>query len=416
MAKKRIEKPKREVSKHHLSRLQQQAKRQRRILIAGIAVIAAVGGIMGGGWYMKEYQPLQQTVIRVNDAEFDMRYYIDMLELDYRYNVAGNVVMFIEQNELIRQGVEAADMGITASDSEISEELESHDPPLGKEYQDVARVSVLTGKLLTEHFEQEIPLSTEQRHVLVMFLESESQVAEVRDRLEEGEDFSELAGELSLEGLTKAENGDLGWHPQGILSEVMGTSVPEDYALASKAGVLSEPLYDEAITKNIGYWVVEVLEIDEEGQVRVQVMLLGSEQGGQEAIARLEDGEDFGELVEELSQDIASRSESGDLGWLTPEKVAAILDDFIFNSEPGEISEPIRDDGVRTTGGYWLVKVDGKDDDRQIEDVDRNWMKLKALDGWIASLWDDPENQIEDYLDSERMLWAMNKARANIAR
>ena len=371
---------------------------------------------MGGGWYMKEYQPLQQTVIRVNDAEFDMRYYIDMLELEYRYNVAGDVVVFIEQNELIRQGVEAEDLGITASDSEINEELESYDPPLGREYRDVARASVLTGKLLNEHFEQEIPLSIEQRHVLAMFLESENQVAEVKDRLEEGEDFSELAGELSLEGLTKTNSGDLGWHPQGILSDVMVSSVPEDYALASEVGVLSEPLYDEAITKDVGYWVVEVLEIDEEGQVRVQVMLLGSEQEAQEAIARLEDGEDFGELVEELSQDIASRSEGGDMGWLTPEKVAAILEDFIFNSEPGEISEPIRDDGVKTVGGYWLVKVDGEDDNRQIDDIDRNWMKLKALDGWIASLWDNPENQIEDYLDSEGMLWAMNKARANIAR
>jgi len=416
LAKKKIEKPKREVSKHHLSRQQEQAKRQRRVLIAGIAVIAAVGGIIGGGWYVKEYQPLQQTVIRVNDTEFDMRYYIDMLELNYMYGATSDVIVLIKQNELIRQGVEAEDLGITASDSEIDEELEGYDPPLGKEYRDVARANILMRKLIDEHFEQEIPLSAEQRHVLAMFLESENQAAEVRDRLEEGEDFSELAGELSLEGLTKAENGDLGWHPQGILSEVMVSSVPEDYALASEVGVLSEPLYDEAITKNIGYWVVEVLEIDEEGQVRVQVILLGSEQEAQETIARLEDGEDFSELVEELSQDSASRSEGGDVGWLTPERVAAILEDFIFNSEPGQISEPIRDDGMRTTGGYWLVKVDGKDNNRQIEDVDRNWMKLKALDGWIASLWDNPENQIEDYLDSERMLWAMNKARANIAR
>jgi len=415
LAKKKIEKPKREISRHHLSRLQQQAKKQRRILIAGISVIAAVGGIMGGGWYIKEYQPLQQTVISVNDTEFDMRYYIDMLELDYRYNVASDVVTFIEQNELIRQGVEAEDMGITASDSEISEELENYDPPLGKEYWDVARAGVLMQKLLDKHFEQEIPLSAEQRHVLAMLLESESQVAEVKARLEEGEDFGELAGELSLDGLTKAENGDLGWHPQGILSEVMASSVPEDFAFASEVGVLSEPLYDEAVTKDIGYWVIEVLEIDG-GEVHTRAMLLGSEQEAQETIARLEGGEDFGELVEELSQDIASKSKGGDMGWLGPEEVGAIFEDFVFNSEPGEISQPIRNDGVKTTGGYWLVKVADKDNNRQIDDIDRDWMKLKALDRWIASLWDNPANIVEDYLDSERMLWAMNKARANIAR
>jgi len=370
---------------------------------------------MGGGWYVKEYQPLQQTVIRVNDTEFDMRYYIDVLELQYMYGATSDVVVFIEQNELIRQGVE--DLGITASDSEIDEELEGYDPPLGKEYRDVARTNILMRKLIDEHFEQEIPLSAAQRYVLAMFLESESQVAEVKDRLEGGEDFGELAGELSLEGLTKTNSGDLGWHPQGILSDVMVTSVPEDYALASEVGVLSEPLHDEAITKDVGYWVVEVVEIDEEEEkVHVRAILLGSEQEAQRTIARLEDGEDFGGLAEELSQDIASRSESGDLGWLTPEKVASVLDDFIFNSEPGEISEPIRDDGVKTVGGYWLVKVADKDDNRQIDDIDRDWMKLKALDEWISSLWDNPENQIENYLDGEGMLWAMNKARANIAR
>lgn len=415
MAKKKIEKPKREVTKYQLSRWQKQQKRRRLILIAGISVIAAVAGVIGGGWYTKEYQPLQETVIRVNDTEFSMRYYIDMLELNYRYGGAGDVVTFIEQNELIRQGAE--DLGITVSDSEIGEELKSYDPPLGKEYGEAARASILVRKLLDEHFEQEVPLSTEQRHIMAMFLESESQATEVRARLENGEDFGELAVELSLENLSKADGGDLGWYPRGILSELLATPILEDYAFTADVGVLSPPLYDEAKIKGVGYWVVEVLERDEEEEeVYVQAMLLGSEQEAQEVIAQLEDGEDFGELAEELSQDEGSKRKGGDLGWLTPEKVAPLLDDFIFNSEPGTLSEPIRDDGLQTKGGYWLVTVVEKDDNRKIEDSDRDFLKRKALDEWVSSLWDNPENEVEDYLDSEKIAWARDKAMGSITK
>ena len=416
MAKKKIEKPKREVTKYQLSRWQRQKKRQRLILIAGISVIAAVAGVIGGGWYTKEYQPLQETVIRVNDTEFSMRYYIDMLELNYRYGGAGDVVTFIEQNELIRQGAE--DLGITVSDSEIGEELKSYDPPLGKEYGEAARASISMRKLLDEHFEQEVPLATEQRHIMAMFLESESQATEVRARLENGEDFGELAVELSLENLSKADGGDLGWYPRGILSELLATPILEDYAFTADVGVSSPPLYDEAKIKGVGYWVVEVLERDEEEEeeVYVQAMLLGSEQEAQEVIAQLEDGEDFGELAEELSQDESSKRKGGDLGWLTPEKVAPLLEDFIFNSEPGTLSEPIRDDELLTEGGYWLVTVVDRDDNRKIEDGERDFLKRKALDEWISSLWDNPENEVEDYLDSEKIAWARDKAMGSITK
>jgi len=415
LAKKKIEKPKRVVTKYQLSRWQRQKKRQRLILIAGISVIAAVAGVIGGGWYTKEYQPLQETVIRVNDTEFSMRYYIDMLELNYRYGGAGDVVTFIEQNELIRQGAE--DLGITVSDSEIGEELKSYDPPLGKEYGEAARASISMRKLLDEHFEQEVPLSTEQRHIMAMFLESESQATEVRARLENGEDFGELAVELSLENLSKADGGDLGWYPRGILSVLLATPILEDYAFTADVGVSSPPLYDEAKIKGVGYWVVEVLERDEEEEeVYVQAMLLGSEQEAQEVIAQLEDGEDFGELAEELSQDEDSKRKGGDLGWLTPEEVASLLEDFIFNSEPGTLSEPIRDDGLLTEGGYWLVTVVDRDDNRKIEDGERDFLKRKALDEWISSLWDNPENEVEDYLDSEKIAWARDKAMGSITK
>ena len=208
MAKKKIEKPKREVTKRQLSQWQRQKRRQRIIFGSGVFIIVAVLGILISGWYINQYQPLRQTVIRVNDTEYNMSYYIKMLKYygrgqppGYMSYMAGEVVRAIEQNELIRQ--EAVGLGISVSNEEVNDELKSRDPPLSKDYREPVRAGMLVKKLLDEHFEQKLPASAEHRHIMAMLLESESQVYEVRDRVESGESFSELTGELSLEDVPR---------------------------------------------------------------------------------------------------------------------------------------------------------------------------------------------------------------------
>ncbi len=419
MTKKQVEKPRREPTRRQLSQWQRQKKRQRIIFGVGAFILAAVLGIVGSGWYITQYRPLQQTVIKVNDTEFNMNYYVKMLKhhgegypANFMRNLADEVVRGIEQNELIKQ--ETVKLDITVSDGEVDDELKSHDPPFNDAHRDVVRTALLINKLRDEYFEQQVPLSAEQRYIMAMFLESNSQVAEVRARLENGEDFAELAEELSLENFSKSESGDLGWRPRDILPGMMGTSIPEEYAFSAEVGVLSQPLYDEALFKRLGYWLIEVLEMEEEEpkEAHLQVILLGSEEEALSARARLEAGEDFAALVEELSQHDYSKKDGGDLGWLLPEEMSPDIEEFVFGAETKlkTVSEPIRDETAVTKGGYWLVKVLEKDDNREISDDDRGWLKDKALSEWITSLWDDPENEIEDYLDNEKKAWAIEKA------
>ena len=420
MVEKKLGKPRREVTRRQLSRWQQQKRRQRIILGSGIFIIFAVLGIVAAGvynqWYIPEYKPLHQTVIRVNDAEFDMNYYIKMLKyygqgmpIQYMYNLADEVVTIIERNELIRQGAEG--LGITVSDDEVDDELKSYDLPLSEDYRDVVRMELLVSKLLDEYFEQKVPLFAEQRYVMVMFLESESQATEARARLEAGEDFTKLASQLSLESLSKIKEGDLDWRPKGALTGLLNTSIPDEYAFSSEVGVLSQPIYDEAKTKSLGYWIIKVLERNEEPeQAHVQVILLGSEEEAQEVRARLENGEKFADLAQEFSQHDMSKENGGDLGWLTPNMMSSTVDEFVFNTEL-ELSQPLRDEIVRTRGGYWLVKVMGIEDNKQIEEDDRELLKAKALNEWVSALWDDPENEIDDsYLDDEKKGWAIWRA------
>ena len=421
MAKKKAEQPKRELTKRQLSHWQQQKKRQRLLLGAGIAIIIAVLVTVGGGVYNQRYKPLRETVIEVNDTKFDMGYYIKMLKLygsgvpgQQLYNLTDWVVKAIEQGELVRQ--EAMKLGISVSDKEVDKKLKSYNPPLSKDYRDVVRTQMLVGKLSEEYFGKQVPTSAEQRHILAMFLEGESQASEVRARLEAGGNFTQVASVLSLDATCKEKKGDLGWRPEGVLPLLLGTNLVEEYAFSCEVGALSQPILDETKTKPVGYWLIKVLERDEQaGGAKVNVMLLGSEEEASEVRTKLEASEvrgkleaseDFATLAKEFSQHDESK-EKGGYFEVSLDMMGPAFKEFTLRSELNVLSQPIRDDTVSTKGGYWLVKVSEIDNNRQIADEDRNLLKADALNKWVEGLFDAPGNKITSYLDEGKKLFAV---------
>ncbi|HEY82279.1 MAG TPA: hypothetical protein G4O01_03200 [Dehalococcoidia bacterium] len=418
MAKKKAAKPQRLPTKRQLSRWEQERKRQRIILGVGIFIIVAVLSIIGTGWYLGQYQPMQQTAIKVNDTEFSMKYFVEMLKAHggdqpaaYTLSLADMVIKNIEQHELVRQ--QALELGLSVSDEEVIKELKKAGLPDGEAYRDLVENQLLVDKLLEEYFDQQVPVTAEQRHVMAMLLESETQANEVRARLEGGESFTELAGELSLEPFSKSKQGDLGWHPREILNEWLNAPMV-DYIFSAEVGALSQPVYDEEVSKSIGYWVVRVVERnEEEEEAHIQLMLLGSEALAQEIISRLEAGEDFGTLAKEFSQLKGVEENEGEYE-IGPGMTSPPVDAFVFDpeTEPQTLSEPIRDSDVTTEGGYWLIKVVAEDKDRKLDKDDRDLLKAKAFNEWLSSLWDDPQNQVDDsYLDLEKKSWALQRAR-----
>jgi parvulin-like peptidyl-prolyl isomerase len=361
---------------------------------------------------------MHEEVIKVNDTEFNMQYYIDMLEIrgegqppENIFSLANAVVGEIEQYELIRQG--ARQIGLEASKDEIKQALEESELPSNDAARDIVRSRLLLDKLQDSYFESQIPKSGEQAHIMAMLLESKEQAAGVRERLESGESFEDLAKELSIDPYTKERGGDLGWHTQETLPYYLsGTSVVGDYAFGAPEGALSQPRYDEEITKNFGYWLIQVLEWGEdEDEARVQAMLLESEEQAEEMMARLEAGEDFAELAREYSQLLDAEENGGDLGMITEGDVTDAFDEYVFvSAELGQISEPIRDEQVATEGGYWLIKVVAKESDREIGEEDRNLLKLNASHEWVSRLWVDPANVVDDSsLTAQKKQWAIEQ-------
>jgi parvulin-like peptidyl-prolyl isomerase len=244
-----------------------------------------------------------------------------------------------------------------------------------------------------------------------MMLESSPQALDVRSKLVRGDDFSELAEEMSLEPFSRNKGGDFGWVPKTILLDMLPASIV-DVIFEHDVGDLSRPIYDEEADKFVGYWLVKVLERDEEEEeAHVLIMLLGSEGEALRIKSRLEAGAEWGSLAVENSQVKGVEENEGE--WLvSPGEMNPLVDEYVYNpdTEIGVISKPIRDETIITRGGYWLIEVLEEDIDRRIDTAYRNYLKEKALDEWVASVVDDEDNEIVNYLDAEKKSWAIEQA------
>lgn len=100
--------------------------------------------------------------------------------------------------------------------------------------------------------------------VQAVLLGSEEEAQEVRVRLEAGEDLATLAEELSQDDESKKQGGELGVVSKGELSPAVGEYIfnPE-----VEIGAWSEAIRDDTVSTKGAYWLIEVLDKDEDRQL-----------------------------------------------------------------------------------------------------------------------------------------------------
>ena len=417
--KKNVEKPQRHITKRQLSSIKRQKRRQNFIFYGGILIIAAVLIIVFVGLYMGEIRPYHQTVLKVYDREFTARYLMDAVKYFGRLyppesyltnlsNLVNSSPTFTTQSELIRRG--AADLGIIVDDDEVKESLKENEVPINDASIDLARLGFLNEKVLDEYFKPQVPATADQVNMMAMFLESERQAFEITAELATSDNFTGLAMEYSLDSYTKYEEGELGWHSREFLEYELGTTVPVAYAFDAEIGTLSQPIYDEK-SKPIGYWLVNILERQEDNQAYVEVILLGSREEADVVVRKVIDGENFGELAREFSQD-DSREQGGDLGWVSPGTKPGAFDAYVFDPEMGDVGMvgPFPDDSVTTTGGYWLVQVLDREENRPMPEEDKEAIANQSYSDWVSQLYEDATDEIDQsFLTEEVTQWMVEK-------
>jgi parvulin-like peptidyl-prolyl isomerase len=325
------------------------------------------------------------------------------------WTAADELINVIESTELIKEV--SAGLGFGVSAEEINSELKNLGFPNEQVYRDVVASRLLAARLLESYFDPKVPTESEQVQVQAMFLESDEAAREIIDKLNDGEDFTSLANLYSLEAITKEKSGDLGWLPKDFTYVFLGDlrdTLLKDIPFSLEVGVLSEPTFDGSVAKGIGYWLVEVIEKDEERGIHVRGILLGSQQEAEEIKAKLESGEDFGALAKEYSQHLESKGQGGDLGWTQEIRISSRVVQTLANQlEPGAVSQPTADNSVQTKGGYWLVKVVDKDESRAFDEEARDMLKLRLFEDALVEQRE--KDSIETYLTEKQKSWAVEQ-------
>jgi len=397
---------KRAPTKHQLSKWQRQTKIRRIVTIAAAVFLAGILSWVGYGYYKDRIAPYREVVIKVNDASFNMGYYVKMLDAytasmnsteiySYGNYVAGMVADDIIQAELSKQGAKNLDIEVTAE--EIDAKLEEYgELPDNEAYRDMIRASLLQEKL-QEYFDSQLPDTMGQAHVQVMIVESEDVADEVITEIEAGGNFTVLAEEFSC---SSSVEGDLGWLPE----ELMPNTLIADAAFNLTIGEISQPIYAASATKNVGYWLIEVTD-KEDDKIEARAMLLGSEAEAERVKAELVGG-NFSSLATEYSQH-ESKDEGGELGELKQGDMGSnAFDAVAFNLTVNEVSQPVKDESVQTTGGYWLVKVIDRGM-HQLETEVKEELRDKHFNDWFEEWKGD--STIENLLDEGKKTWAVNE-------
>jgi len=385
----------------------QRQKRIRRIIIAAAVIfLVSIISYVSYEYYAKEIKGLNEKVITVNDASFNMRYYVNMLdaytrlqgiEANNTYYYTDIVARVIENAELKRQG--AKELNITVSQEEIQEMIKEQQWPKDKVHRDIAETILLDENFL-EYFDSQLPDKVLQANTQVMFVESEQVANNMIDQAEKGGNFTELVREFSYDNITKEYDGNLGWLPRELMSPTMA----ETFNLT--AGEISQPICDNSTSKDVGYWLIKVSEKDPEKGINVSAMLLGSEQEAVQIKTELDAEGNFTKLAKNYSQH-SSKYKGGELGWLKANETNDFSDAFnevAFQLPVDEVSEPVKDETVNTEGGCLVVKVLDKEQ-RELDDAVREVLKNRRFGEWIEMRREN--STIENKLDATRMAWAV---------
>jgi len=146
-----------------------------------------------------------------------------------------------------------------------------------------------------------------------------------------------------------------------------------------------------------------------EEQVQARHILVKTYEEALQAKARLDKGEDFAKVAQELSTDTGSKEQGGDLGWFPRGQMVKEFEDAAFALAVNQISDP-----VTTTLGVHLIQVLARDPKRPLEPAVLQRKQSQAFDDWLQKTMADPNTKIERLYKDEYVPAEVKKILAQI--
>lgn len=220
-----------------------------------------------------------------------------------------------------------------------------------------------------------------------------TKISQVKEKIDAGEDFSELAKTYSEDPATSVRGGDLGFIKRGDLVTEF-----EEVAFNLEPGEISG-----IVETQFGFHIIKMterrgekihtshiliqLKPTEDDESRVKTELVSLKQ-------RALDGESFETLAMENSDDENVQNDKGHLGTWEVDKLAIPqFKTVVKDMETGDISEPFK-----TEYGYHIVRLNFHEEPRTLS-LEKDWDKLQNMalnfkvdreyKSWITGLKND---------------------------
>ncbi|MBP0048820.1 peptidylprolyl isomerase [Marinobacterium sp. AK62] len=205
-----------------------------------------------------------------------------------------------------------------------------------------------------------------------MIQKAEAEALALREQLEQGADFAELA--IAESNAPNAlQGGELGWRKETELPEALARAISK-----LGPGEISDPIKTPG-----GFHLLKVedkrggkVQLVEQTQVR-HILLKPNEIRSEsqtrrlidDLYQRLQEGQPFDELARRYSDDAASGSQGGDLGWTQNGQMVPEFEQVMNNTPEGSISRPFE-----SRFGWHILQVQ----DRRTQDLGEEMLESQA--------------------------------------
>jgi peptidyl-prolyl cis-trans isomerase D len=125
-------------------------------------------------------------------------------------------------------------------------------------------------------------------------------------------------------------------------------------------------------------------------QVWIRHILVEDEDTAKEVLQKLKEGQDFADLTLEYSTDESNKEQGGDLGWFARGSMVEPFEEAAFALNVGEISDP-----VQTDFGWHILESLGKED-RPLTDSALSALKNQVWNDWVDEVNSVYEPEVND--------------------
>jgi len=393
-----------EPTKKHLARMERENLQKRYILIASVAVVVLVVGLVIYGVVDQYYLQSRKPVAEVNGGKISVADFQGQTKLA-RYNMIQSAFNIYQLTQLMgsdpatlqpivnqlqsidgqlfppvigRQVLdqmiddllikqEAEKLNISVSEEEVDREIETafgffrDGVPTPAPTIEPEPTSTLT------ELQQEITQGNEEAQITEVPAPTSSESSpgsEIAPESSSQDDTTTpqpTSTPLTFEGFQDRFNETIA----GLNSEYGITE--KDMRSAFRSSIFQQKIIDA---------VVGEVECSEE-QVWASHILVENEELAIEIKSRLDEGEQWSLMAATYSTDTSNKDSGGDLGWFGRGAMVQEFEEAVFQMEIGEISDP-----VETQFGWHIIRKIGHED-KPISNDDCQQLRIEELNKWL---------------------------------